>query len=240
MHEYCFDWTEDTLTWSIDGQDTRKLERSNTWNSTAGRFDYPQTPARVMLSLWPAGLASNDKGTRDWAGGEIDWESKFMQQGYYFARFSKVTIKCYDPPAGAQVKGSKTYKYTDKGATNNTVAITDKVVILGSLRGTGDNPGEAPKSGSPQPTETVAMVPGGNPGGGNRADPTPDSSNPNSPQASSSSNSDSSTGFSQGGNNNNNKPKQQGSAASTIQPGLARVAGSAAAVLVAVIGLVAL
>ncbi|KAJ4316664.1 putative glycosidase CRH2 [Neodidymelliopsis sp. IMI 364377] len=173
MHEYCIDWQEDSLTWSIDGNDQRTLNRKDTWNATSGRFDYPQTPARIMLSLWPAGLPTNEKGTVDWAGGEIDWNSPYMQNGYYYARFQEVTVDCYDPPSGIKADGSKSYKYTDAAGTNNTVAITNDQVILGSLMGTGEDPGEAPKSGDPKATQTdIANVPGGNVGGGNRAEET--------------------------------------------------------------------
>lgn len=173
MHEYCIDWKEDTLTWSIDGNDLRTLNRKDTWNGTSGRFDYPQTPARVMLSLWPAGLPTNAKGTIDWAGGEIDWNSPYMQNGYYYARFQELTIDCYDPPKGTKSPGNKVYKYTDYAGTNNTVEITNDQVILGSLMGTGENPGEAPKSNDPKATQAdIANVPGGNVGGGNRAEET--------------------------------------------------------------------
>ena len=123
----------DSLTWSINGKDMRTLNRKDTWNATSGRFDYPQTPSRIMLSLWPAGLPTNAKGTVEWAGGEIDWNSKYMENGYYYARFQEVSVQCYDPPSGAQTKGSKSYKYTDAAGTNNTVAITNDQVILGSL-----------------------------------------------------------------------------------------------------------
>jgi len=235
MHEYCFDWNPDTLTWLVDGNSMRTLKRSDTWNSTSGRFDYPQTPARAMLSLWPAGLASNGKGTVDWAGGLIDWNSKYMQNGYYFARFSKVTVQCYDPPAGAQVKGSKVYQYMDKAATNATVAITDNMVILGSLLGTGDNPGTAPKSGSPQPTMSVDSVPGGIQGGGARTEQTATAA-AGGPQASGTGSAGGSSGFSQG----NGQGTGKGNAGSMVQPGLGRVAGGVLTVAVAVLGLFAL
>lgn len=236
MHEYCLDWKQDSLTWTIDGKDQRTLDRKSTWNSTSGRFDYPQTPARIMLSLWPAGLASNAKGTIDWAGGEIDWNSPYMQNGYYYARVSDVTVECYDAPSGAKKQGDKSYQYTDKAGTNDTVAITNKQVILGSLMGTGEKPGEAPKSGDAKPTQTVAMVPGGNSGGGNRAEETKEASpqggsstNPNQPGQSQSSGGDSQQNFNQGK-----------SAATSVEPGLGRIGGSAIAIVVAILGLCAL
>ncbi len=218
----------------------RTLKRSDTWNATANRFDYPQTPARVMLSLWPAGLPSNGKGTVDWAGGLINWNSQYMQNGYYFARFSKVTVQCYDPPSGAQTSGSKSYVYTDsKNPTNNTVQITDKQVILGSLLGTGDNPGTAPKSGTPQPTASVDTVPGGIPGGGARTEQTATAAAQASASgtgSSSSSSSGGSSGFNQGSGNSNGK----GNAGSMVQPGLGHVTGGVLTIAVAVLGLLAL
>ena len=241
MHEYCIDWKEDTLTWSIDGNDLRTLNRKDTWNGTSGRFDYPQTPARVMLSLWPAGLPTNEKGTIDWAGGEIDWNSPYMQNGYYYARFQELTIDCYDAPDGTKSPGNKVYKYTDYAGTNNTVEITNDQVILGSLMGTGENPGEAPKSDDPKATQAdIANVPGGNVGGGNRAEQTSagvvtaggSSAQPTGDSGSSGSgNVVGSTEFSQGGDSNSGSGSS--SAASAIE---ARLAGSILAVVGAVFG----
>ncbi|KAF1978936.1 hypothetical protein BU23DRAFT_577142 [Bimuria novae-zelandiae CBS 107.79] len=175
-HEYCIDWSEDELSWSVDGNKGRTVKRTDSWNATAGRFDFPQTPSRVMLSLWPAGLPSNGKGTIEWAGGEIDWDSKYMTNGMYAALVTEVTVDCYDPPAGIKAVGSKSYKYTDEMPTNNTVEITNELVVLHSLMDTGDEPGSASSSSSssastaPKPTKSVNMVPGGNPGGGARQD----------------------------------------------------------------------
>jgi hypothetical protein len=246
MHQYCLDWKPDSLTWSIDGKDQRTLDRKTTWNSTSGRFDYPQTPSRIMLSLWPAGLSTNEKGTVEWAGGEIDWNSPYMQNGYYFARFSEVTVECYDAPSGAKKQGSKSYQYTDARGTNDTVAITDKQVILGSLMGTGEDPGEAPKDGDAQPTQSVAMVPGGNPGGGNRAEETKAANGAAQPGATGGASSggsvvggDQQVGFIQGGSNSGGSASSTGAAAS-VEPGLARVGGSALAIVVAILGLCAL
>jgi hypothetical protein len=243
MHEYCLDWKQDTLTWSLDGNEQRTLNRKDTWNSTSGRFDYPQTPSRIMLSLWPAGLSTNEKGTVEWAGGEIDWNSPYMQNGYYFARFSEVTVECYDAPSGAKKQGSKSYQYTDARGTNDTVAITNNQVILGSLMGTGENPGEAPKDGDAKPTQSVAMVPGGNPGGGNRAEETSAAAGAGATGGASSGSSgsqvvggDQQVGFIQGGPAGASKT----GAASSVETGLGRIGGSTIAIVVAILGLCAL
>ena len=132
-------------------------------------YSYPQTPARVQLSLWPGGLPTNGKGTIEWAGGLVDWNSPYMANAggskYYYATFSEVDIQCYDPPPGANQQGSKSYIYTDSSATNNTVEITNDNTVLKSLLGTGTNmsanypSGASSASGSSQ-TSDLATIPG--------------------------------------------------------------------------------
>lgn len=139
-HTYEIDWNPDTITWSVDGDAKRTLKKSDTWNATTNQFMYPQTPSRLQMSLWPAGRPSNPKGTIEWAGGEIDWDSEDMKKkGYYYATIGEVSIECYKPPKGANVNGDKSYIYTDEAATNNTIEITDKDTVLSSFGATGAN-----------------------------------------------------------------------------------------------------
>lgn len=247
VHEYCIDWKEDELKWFIDGNEERSVSRSDTWNKTSGRFDYPQTPSRIMLSLWPAGTQENEKGTVEWAGGYIDWNSQYMQNGYYYAMVNQVTVECYDAPDGAKGSGDKSYKYTDKAATNNTVELSNDLVVLGSLLGTGEDPGEPEASSKTtsgsKPTKSVNMVPGGNPGGGNQAQATTSAAGAqqtdgSDPQATSGSGGGSSGGgstFNQGNGNGNGN-----SSGSVVQPGLGKIGGSALAIVVAILGLLVL
>jgi beta-glucanase (GH16 family) len=232
VHEYCIDWTPDELKWIVDGNTARSVKKSDTFNKTADRFEYPQTPSRIMLSLWPAGLPSNAKGTIDWAGGEIDWNSKYMRNGYYYAMVQEVTVECYDPPANTKKNGKKSYKYTDEAVTQEAVELSDDFVILGSLEGTGENPGEASKSSSsgPRPTKSAAQVPGGNPGGGNRQETTTADA-PSSSNTGGSSNSGGGTDFVQ-----NNNP----SGGVALEPVFAKIGGSALAIVVAILGLLVL
>jgi hypothetical protein len=249
VHEYCVDWKPDTLTWLIDGNEMRTVNRKDTWNATSNRFDYPQTPARIMLSLWPAGLPSNEKGTIDWAGGEIDWNSPYMQNGYYYAMVKSVSVECYDPPSGAKGDGSKSYIYTDRAATNNTVELSDKLVVLGSLYASGEDPqeGASTASSAPRPTKSVNLVPGGNPGGGGRgegvetsavASATAADGQPGQPQPTVPTNNNNGGGGSDGFQQTNGQGGQ--GAGSTLQPGLGKVGGGAVAIVVAVLGLVVL
>ncbi|KAF1980879.1 glycoside hydrolase family 16 protein [Aulographum hederae CBS 113979] len=158
-HTYTIDWQPDQITWAIDGNVMRTVKRDSTWNATANRFDFPQTPSRIMLSLWPAGLPSNGAGTIAWGGGLVDWNSPLMQNGYYYARVHEVKVDCYDPPPGANINGRKSYIYTDAAGTNNTVQITDKLVTLASLQATGEDPGvdpDASQSSSASGTSTAS------------------------------------------------------------------------------------
>lgn len=95
-HTYEVDWTPEQLTWSVDGKVLRTLNKNDTYNSTDKFYHYPQTPARIQLSLWPAGLSTNAKGTIDWAGGLINWNSQYMQNGYYYAMVDSVVSNSFN------------------------------------------------------------------------------------------------------------------------------------------------
>lgn len=217
-HTYTLDWTQDQISWQVDGKELRVKKRSDTWNSTGNRYDFPQTPSRIQLSLWPAGLPSNAKGTIDWSGGVIQWNSPYMKNGYYYALFTDVNVQCYDPPAGYQKSGSKSYVYTDTKATNQSIKITDDVIVLKSLYASGNNANYNPfNDGASKPSDTPQTVPGVV-GIGTRGDVPGGSDNPSSGNPSSSS------GFSQGNTQ---------SAAHSVHERLS-TGGSAFAVLVAV------
>ncbi|KAG9233410.1 concanavalin A-like lectin/glucanase domain-containing protein [Amylocarpus encephaloides] len=169
FHTYEIDWTPDKITWLVDGQVGRTLERKNTWNSTTNQWMYPQTPARVQLSLWPGGLASNAKGTVDWAGGQIDWTGAqdIKTNGYYYSMFQSVQVDCFNATSAPGTNSKTSYTYNNLAGTNNTVVDGDSPTVLKSLLGTGENmnagdPGASSASaGSPAATaSTAATVPG--------------------------------------------------------------------------------
>lgn len=154
----------------MDGQVGRTKLRSETWNATANQWDFPQTPARVQLSLWPAGLASNGKGTIEWAGGLVNWDSPDIQNnGYYYATFQSVTVSCYNATSAPGTNTGKSYTYDSTLGTNNTVVDGDGNTILSSFLATGSNMtiGETPSSVSSGATSTptVETVPGLSGGG---------------------------------------------------------------------------
>lgn len=139
-HTYEIDWTPDTITWLVDGKVGRVKKRADTWNATSQQWQYPQTPARLQISLWPGGLASNAQGTIDWAGGLINWNSADIQSyGYDYAMLQSVTVNCYNASSAPGTNTGKSYTYNSAVGTNNTVVDGDKPTILDSLAGSGLN-----------------------------------------------------------------------------------------------------
>lgn len=140
-HHYEIDWTPEAINWSVDGIVKRTLTKKSTWNGTANRYEYPQTPSRMQLSLWPAGRASNAQGTIDWAGGQIDWNAADIRdQGYYSATFANITMQCYEPPAGSG-DGHLSYAYVEKTGLESSVRVTNNSTVLPDMGHTGLNMG---------------------------------------------------------------------------------------------------
>lgn len=93
-HTYTIDWQPDTLTFSIDGKTVRTVKKTDTINST-GIANYPSTPSRVQLSLWPAGISGSPEGTVNWAGGMINWnDPDYTSAGHFYALVHSVSITC--------------------------------------------------------------------------------------------------------------------------------------------------
>lgn len=165
-HEYEISWTPDKIEWLVDGESKRVKERTDTWNETSNQWAFPQTPARVQFSVWPAGSSKNPEGTIQWSGGLIDWDSEDIKKyGYYYAALSEVTIECYNADSAPGTNKGKSYTYQENSAgTNNTVIDGDKDTVLASLQGSGLNMDAGKetktKSGS-KPTNTAATIPGG-------------------------------------------------------------------------------
>lgn len=217
VHTYEIDWQPDQLTWGIDGKVLRTLKKSDTYNDTTKSYNYPQTPSRIQLSLWPAGLPSNGEGTIEWAGGLVDWDSPYMQNGYYFAMVNDVSVECYDPPSTAGGKGDA-YYYTSDAGTEETVMMGNNNTVLASFRASGNDmdydpnakaSGTSSSKSSSKATSMPETVPGIS-GGGNAASSgespvensgsdSSSSSSSNSGSGSSSSVAGSDVAFSQGG-----------------------------------------
>lgn len=249
FHTYEVDWQPDSLTWSVDGSLMRTLNKNDTFNKTDNQYHYPQTPARVELSLWPAGLSKNGEGTVAWAGGLIDWNSQDVKtNGYFYAMYSDVNVQCYQSPAGANVSGSDSYVYTGTNGVQSDIATTNDPTILKSLLGTGtdmskDYPkaAKASSAGAAAATSEVATVPGltgagpgtdGTRGGGSTGSSGTDQGGSSGGSQSSSASGSTATGiggFSQG--------DQTKSSSSEAPKGEVALKGSAFAALVAFIGM---
>lgn len=148
-HTYEIDWQPDYINWSIDDKVVRTLKRDSTYNDTTKQYDYPQTPSRVQLSLWPGGLPSNGEGTIEWAGGLVNWDdSSSMSNGYYYAMVKDLSVTCYDPPHGDDSGNNKAYYYTSTAGTEDSVSIGTNNTIIGSMQATGDDPSK----GAPSPS----------------------------------------------------------------------------------------
>ncbi|KAG4437981.1 hypothetical protein IFR05_006521 [Cadophora sp. M221] len=172
-HTYEINWTPETVEWKIDGQVGRTLKKSDTWNATANQWKYPQTPARVQLSLWPGGLPSNGKGTIEWAGGLVDFDNNvdIKTNGYYYATFESVTMECYNATSAPGTNNGVSYTYNGYAGTNDTVVDGKSPTVLGSFQANGENMDLGKPSGTASATkatvtaESVPGVSGGNPAG---------------------------------------------------------------------------
>ncbi|KAL2130592.1 hypothetical protein VTI74DRAFT_6204 [Chaetomium olivicolor] len=199
-HEYEIQWTPDEIKWLVDGKVGRTKKRSETWNSTSNQWAFPQTPARVQISIWPGGLESNAKGTIDWAGGLIDWNSQEIKDyGYYFATFGEITVECYKTNSPPGTNKGKSYYYNDASGTNNTVVDSNKNTILKSFLATGTDMdrGDGTTTGGATASSGVNAIPGG---GQSPPNQVPGGSNP------STGSSGSSDGGSSGGSGTNGAP----------------------------------
>ncbi|KZP33738.1 glycoside hydrolase family 16 protein [Athelia psychrophila] len=116
-HDYTIDWQADALTWKIDGKTVRTLKASDAQNGSISQ--YPNTPSRVQVSLWPGGISSEPAGTVAWAGGMIDWSE--ATNGQFEALVSSISIVCADPTAASANTTGYVYQ---KDTSTNTPGIT--------------------------------------------------------------------------------------------------------------------
>jgi beta-glucanase (GH16 family) len=201
-HTYEIDWTPEKVDWIVDGSVQRTLKKSDTYNSTSKQYQFPQTPSRLQMSLWPAGQASNAQGTIDWAGGEIDWNSEDIKNvGYDYATIGEVSVKCYDPPSDAKNNGDKAYLYTSSAAMESDIEITNNSTTLGSLGATGLDMDAGKKSASSSGSSTSTAsnsIPSANGGSGGMASNGTSESSSTGTSTSTDAQSTTSSGFTQG------------------------------------------
>jgi beta-glucanase (GH16 family) len=229
-HTYEIDWQPDQLEWIIDGNVMRTLKKADTYNETSKQFQYPQTPSRLQMSLWPAGQSSNAAGTIAWSGGQIDWDSEDIKDpGYYYATIGQVDVQCYSTPDGVKTTGNTSYVYTSAEAMQADVEVTSNTTVLSSLGATGLDPTLGNNTSS-STSSSSDSVPSNSSGGSGNAGSNSTTSGTGSSGTSTESGSASTTSSS----------FSQGSSSSAANPSDRVLSGSLFAVLVAVGGLVTL
>lgn len=121
-NEYTIDWQEDQLTWSVDGNVVRTLKKSDT--VVSGVDNYPTTPARIQISVWPAGINTSAQGTIDWAGGLINWnDPDYAAAGGHFAAvFESITVSCATSSNTSLPSNARSYQYSGMGSNGVPVA----------------------------------------------------------------------------------------------------------------------
>lgn len=156
-HTYEIDWTPTSLTWSVDGNASRVLNKADTFNKTDNKYHYPQTPSRIQLSLWPAGTTKSGQGTIDWAGGLINWNSQDVQTNkYFYSMYKEVNVKCYSAPSDATGTGTVSYKYSKADGLEGDINLTNNPTVLGSFLADGTDMNK----GKPNPSSTSSSKKG--------------------------------------------------------------------------------
>lgn len=170
-HDYEIDWNPDRIEWSIDGKKVRTLKKEDTWNKTKETYDYPQTPSRVQVSLWPGGDSRNGLGTIEWAGGKINWDSTDIQEyGYYYAFIKNLKIETYDLPEDVEKveadddeavgDGYNAFLYNSTNGKAKNIYLTNRKTWLGSADATGMDPENESDDESDHETHTETLVSG--------------------------------------------------------------------------------
>ncbi|KAF4586682.1 hypothetical protein EYR40_010697 [Pleurotus pulmonarius] len=145
-HDYTIDWQPDALTFGIDGKTVRTIRASDT--TDGGVIKYPTTPARVQLSIWPAGIEGSPPGTVEWAGGMINWDDPdYKAAGQFYTLVKSISIKCADPTKAGKnitsyVYGGNSTKDTPSVAFSNQTTLLNGALSVGPA-GTGLNVGMA-------------------------------------------------------------------------------------------------
>jgi beta-glucanase (GH16 family) len=136
-HDYTVDWQEDELNFSIDGKNVRTIKKSDTIDSS-GRAQYPTTPARIQVSVWPAGINTSAEGTVKWAGGMINWNDPDYSAagGHFAAVLQSVTIKCGSSSNTSLPNTPRSYVYAGNNSQGIPVAyISNATTLLNGAMG---------------------------------------------------------------------------------------------------------
>ncbi|KAJ9063363.1 putative glycosidase CRH2 [Entomophthora muscae] len=86
FHTYTIDWSPRRIQWFIDGRLLRQQDTND-----PSRF--PSSPSRIGFGIWDGGAGA--EGTRQWAGGYVDFNSEDMRtQGYFDVQVKNIVMEC--------------------------------------------------------------------------------------------------------------------------------------------------
>ncbi|KAK6454920.1 concanavalin A-like lectin/glucanase domain-containing protein [Scheffersomyces xylosifermentans] len=97
FHTYTIEWTEDQLTWSLDGNVVRTITKDNAQG-------YPQSPMQIFAGTWAGGDPGNEQGTIEWAGGLTDYAD-----APFTMKIKSIIVSDYST--------GESYSYTDQSGT---------------------------------------------------------------------------------------------------------------------------
>ncbi|KAJ9051572.1 putative glycosidase CRH2 [Entomophthora muscae] len=121
FHDYTLVWTPDLIQWTIDGNLVRTVERKDS------RF--PVSPARIEIGLWDGG--SGSKGTSDWAGGKIDWDSPDVaSKGYFGMLLQSVKIECTGNPTSSDSDFALTFQNKPNFTNSNNQDTHHSTMVI--------------------------------------------------------------------------------------------------------------
>ncbi|KAL7276747.1 hypothetical protein RUND412_000244 [Rhizina undulata] len=126
FHTYGFEWTEQMINWTIDGQVVRTLLPSQ----VKGDY-YPQTPMQCRIGAWSGGDPANQPGVIEWAGGPTDYS-----KGPYDMIVQRIYVQDYS--------SGKEYHYGDQTGSWKSIQAIDGVVGAGPQTGPGNRPASLP------------------------------------------------------------------------------------------------
>lgn len=131
-HDYTIDWQPDTLTFSVDNNVVRTIKASDF--QAGGINQYPNTPSRIQVSIWPAGIDSMPPGTVQWAGGMINWQDgDYQSAGHFYTLLKSVQIECSEASVVNGTKQSDTTGYvygTNASSSQPGVAFTNASTLI--------------------------------------------------------------------------------------------------------------
>ncbi|KFH45581.1 glycosidase-like protein [Hapsidospora chrysogenum ATCC 11550] len=109
-HNYTIVWTKDKIDFYIDENQVRRVEAKDSKSNDTDIF--PQTPMRMSLGIWAGGDPSLHEGTREWAGGDTDFDA-----GPYDMYVKSVNIEDYS--------SGKEYIWGDESGSWESIEIVE-------------------------------------------------------------------------------------------------------------------